>query len=408
MVLLRQPGQSSAEQVPWEPFHGGILVQGMPRLRLWLGRHDQELRAEIEPVPELDYDPDREFLSRFFMHRIGIRHLPEGWVERPVPPEWERKTLDDAWDATAGRQHAATDADRTPRATPAAPADDLVAEVAESGQQVLGEKSLERLREMLSTGSSPGQKRLALDRIRRSAPAGLDRDQLRPLVLPLLKSEDARIRKLALQCLPALKAASPDLELVVTMAGDVSSEVRTNVGSALIALGQGDYPEHVVPALTELLNDSDPKVVDHTIRSMWGQYSSPEFDELLIQLSRNPRHHHNAIYFCLSTMRSKSIPVCRRLIEELDDPDWNNSGRAAWGLTRGVVEDAKPLVEDGLLKALPEEKHEYTRNQEFRALRGVATENSRPFLTAVVDSETETEKSKELARAILADLDSRR
>ena len=181
-----------------------------------------------------------------------------------------------------------------------------------------------------------------------------------------------------------------------------------HVGSALIAIGQGDYPDQVVPALTELLNDSDPKIVERTIRSMWGQYSTPQFDEMLINLSRHPQHHHNAIYFGLSTMRTKSVPVCRRLIEELGDPDWNNSGRAAWGLTYGVMEDAKSLVEDGLLKALPEETNENTRTQEFRALSVVATENSRQYLSSVVDSGMETEKFKELARKILEDLDGKR
>ena len=104
MVLSMQPGQHSTTHVPWEPFHGGILVHGMPRMRLWLGRHDRELRAEIESVPEHDYDPDEEFLSRFFMRRIGDRRLPEGWKERPVPPEWERETLDEEWNASAGRK----------------------------------------------------------------------------------------------------------------------------------------------------------------------------------------------------------------------------------------------------------------------------------------------------------------
>ena len=408
MVLFRQPGQTSANHVPWEPFCGGILVQGIPRMRLWPGRHDQELRAEIEPIPELAYDPDREFLSRFVMGRIGERHLPKGWKERPVPPGWERETLDEDWNATAGRQRAAPTSGGKPQAIAVAPMEDLVTAIVQRKDPDLREKSLERLQEMLSPESSPAQKRSALDTLCRSLTARFDRDPFRPLVLPLLKSEDAQLRMLALRCLPGLNATSLDLALVVPMARDVSSDVRMQVGSALIAIGQGDHPEQVVPALTQLLNDSDPKVIERTIRSMWGEYSSPDFDELLISLSRQPEYHHNAIYFCLSTMRSKSVPVCRRLIEELDDPDWNNSGRAAWGLFHGVVEDARPLVEDGLLRALPEETNENTRTGEFRALSVVATEHSRPYLSSVVDSEMETEKFRELAREILQDLDGKR
>jgi hypothetical protein len=106
-------------------------------------------------------------------------------------------------------------------------------------------------------------------------------------------------------------------------------------------------------------------------------------------------------------MQSKSPAVCRRLVEELSNPDSNNSGRAAWGLTYGVTEEAKSLVEDGLLKALPQETNEYTREHELLALRGVGTEKSRPSLQSIIDSPLEPDKFKQLARAVLARLDRR-
>ena len=200
-------------------------------------------------------------------------------------------------------------------------------------------------------------------------------------------------------------ATLDDLDLVAPMAEDASPEVRANVGSALVQIGDGKEKERVIPALMKLLQDEDPKIVDSTIRSMWGQYASPEFDELLIKLSRHPKHRYNTIYFCLSTMKSKSVRVCRRLIEELDELDANNSSRGAWGLTYGVADEAKSLVEDGLLRAMPEETSDYTRRREFQALRNVATEKSRPYLTSVVENELETDKYKERALAILKDLD---
>lgn len=180
------------------------------------------------------------------------------------------------------------------------------------------------------------------------------------------------------------------------------------VGTALISIGQGKEKEKVIPALTILLRDQDRNIVERTLRSMWGQYSSPEFDELLIEVAKRDRECRGwVIYHALSTMRSKSVAVCRRLVEELSEPDWNNSGRAAWGLTYGVTEDAKSLVEEGLLKALPEETHDYTRENELRALHGVGTEKSRLYLQSVIDSPLETDKFKQLAREVLASLDRR-
>lgn len=291
------------------------------------------------------------------------------------------------------------------RMAPAAPSKELADAILQREDKPLRQKSLERLREMLLPNSSDEEKRSGLATLRSSLSAKFDRDPLRLLVLPLLKSEDEEIRMLALRCLPGLGATSENLALMIPMADDASAKVRMNVAGALIQVGKGE--EKVVPALMKLLQDEDPNVLEQSIRSMWGQYSSPEFDRLLIELSRDPRYHHNAIYFGLSTQREKSAAVCRRLVEELDDPDWNNSGRAAWGLTYGVTEEAKSVVEEGLLRALPEEINTYTRTQEFRALRQVATETSRSYLRSVADSEMETEEFRKLARDILKDMDRR-
>jgi len=43
--------------------------------------------------------------------------------------------------------------------------------------------------------------------------------------------------------------------------------------------------------------------------------------------------------------------------------------------------------------------------QELRALRGVATAKARPYLKSMVESEMETDESKQMARDILAHLD---
>lgn len=285
------------------------------------------------------------------------------------------------------------------------PTRSLVDAIVQRRDRELRQKSLEKLQEMLAAESSVEDKRSGLATLRSSLTAKFDRKPFRMLVLPLLQSKDAQTRMLAVRCLPSLEATASDLELIAPMAQDSSSEVRQSIGGALISIGKGDHDDVVIPALTRLLKDSDSKVIERTLRSMWGQYSSPEFDKLLIKLSHDPKHHGHAIYHALSTMKSKSPAVCKRLVEELDEPNWNNSGRGAWGLTYGVTDAAKPIVEAGLLKALPEETNDYTRSQEFRALRGVATEKSRPYLQSVVKSDTETEKFKEMAREILADLD---
>ncbi len=291
-----------------------------------------------------------------------------------------------------------------PSAVRAAPIEELSKAILQREDTALREKAIQEIGRMLAAESPDHDKRRALATIYRSLSARFDRDPLRALVWPLLKSPDPQIRQLAVQVLPGLGATAADLPKIAALAGDCSPGVRGNVGAALVLIGQGQHKELVLPALMKLLRDEKPEVVEQTIRSMWGQYSSAEFDALVIQLSRNSRLHHNAIYFCLSTMRAKSVAVCRRLVEELSDPDWNNSGRAAWGLTYGVPLDAYPLVEEGLLKAMPEETNAYTRKQEFQALRAVASERSREYLKKVADSTMESEEFRRLARELLAQL----
>lgn len=291
--------------------------------------------------------------------------------------------------------------------SPPASADDLAQAILQRDDAPLRSQALDKLQQMLAADTPATEKTRALATLAKALTAKFDRTPFRDLVVPLLESDDASVRWLAVRCLPALEPEAGDLDRVARLADDPAPRVRAAVGGALIGIGKGERGEVVIPALMKLLRDPESEVVEQTIRSQWGQYSSPEYDALAIELSREPRYHHNAIYFILSTMRDKSLPVCRRLVEELDDPDWNNSYRAAWGLTYGVPAEAKTLVEEGLLRALPEETNPQTRKQEFRALADVASEKSREYLTSVVESSAETEEFKEMAREILAGLGNR-
>ncbi len=110
LVLWIRKGSHSMLRTSWKPFHGGILVQALPRIRLWPGRenNDDELRAELEAVPEIGYDPNKEFHERFFMRRIKYAEPPKQFLDRPVPEQWKRETLDAEWNASAGKRRPAS------------------------------------------------------------------------------------------------------------------------------------------------------------------------------------------------------------------------------------------------------------------------------------------------------------
>lgn len=416
LLLRMQRGSHSMDRIAWKPFHGGILIESIPRMRLWPGQGKNSVRAEIESISEIDYDADSDFGSRFFMRRIdspdGSRAIPE-LLKREVPEHWAHETLGEEWDASLrpkrsepqGNRQQRQQAQRKNRGTPAQPDPALVEAIIQRKDAGVRADALQKLEAGLAADASDDAKRRALATLLRSLTAKFDREPFRHGVLPMLESEDEQIRRLALQCLPGLEAKTEDLERVIPLAEDPSPKVRKVVALALIQVAKGKEPERIIPPLMKLLHDSDPDIIEASLRSMWGQYSSPEFDALLIELSRHPKHHGRAIYHALSTMRPKSLEVCARLIEELDDPNWNNSGRAAWGLTYGVPRNAYTLVEEGLLGALPEETNAYTRKQEFDALRGVASEASRDYLESVVASDMESDEFKQKARKILRELD---
>ncbi len=106
LVLWIRPGSHSMMRTSWSAMAGGILVRGVPRMRLWGGRDGRydELRAEIEALPELGVEPDKLFHDHFFMRRIKHLDVPQALLDRPLPTRWQMTVPDNEWNETAGRQ----------------------------------------------------------------------------------------------------------------------------------------------------------------------------------------------------------------------------------------------------------------------------------------------------------------
>lgn len=289
---------------------------------------------------------------------------------------------------------------------PITPSKSLLSEILQRDDPERRDVAIEKLKELLAAGSPEQAQLSGLSTLVKALTAKFAHDEFYSLVKPLLTSKNAQIRRLALACLPSVGATSSDLPAMALLAEDESIHVRQEVGGALVRLGAGKHSEVVIPALMKLMQDPEHEVIKSTIRSMWGQYQSPKYDRFLVDLSYDPKYEYIVVYHCLSTMPSKSKIVCERLVEILDATDWNSSGRAAWGLTYGVVPEANELVETAILKALPEETNDYTRRQEFTVLKQVASERSKEYLNSVIELDLETEKFKELAKQVLAKIES--
>jgi hypothetical protein len=102
LVVWIHPGSHSCARPAWRSMPGGILIESVPRLRLWAGRHNDELRVELESVPQLDIDANEIFHDHFFVRRVGrdTLALPRDWA---LPEGWSEEALPEHWDETAGR-----------------------------------------------------------------------------------------------------------------------------------------------------------------------------------------------------------------------------------------------------------------------------------------------------------------
>ena len=108
LFLLIQDGSHGIDPVTWRPLPGGVLIEGMPRFRLWKGRGPDDIRVEMEPIsPELAASSVQAFPQAFFMRRVKEREFSDSMIARPLPKGWADATLPAGWDETAGKRRAA-------------------------------------------------------------------------------------------------------------------------------------------------------------------------------------------------------------------------------------------------------------------------------------------------------------
>jgi hypothetical protein len=125
LVLMMQSGAHSMVRTKWRLLPGGLLVEGLPRFRLWAGPDQQHLRAEMDLPARADVgDGWREFPVTFFMSRIGDARFPEALLERPLPVGWDKAVLDKDWDQKAGQRRRKTQSGSESSAPPKAAAPD--------------------------------------------------------------------------------------------------------------------------------------------------------------------------------------------------------------------------------------------------------------------------------------------
>jgi HEAT repeat protein len=121
--------------------------------------------------------------------------------------------------------------------------------------------------------------------------------------------------------------------------------------------------------VVRLLNSSDKSLRREALRGLWGAKYGETISDRVIELVDNKESHHDAIYYALSTSPEKTPAAVDKLIEVLSDPDWNNWGRAIWGLGYGVPEDQQKKVAAAMLQMYELRSDPKTRGKCDRLIR---------------------------------------
>lgn len=113
IYLIIQPNQQavfglldqghSFGEVPWEQAKNGIVVRGLPMLRLWQTENPNRCKVRMQAVPpEMTNDTFARFPLNFYMTRQRSR-LPAAFAEQKIPKEWLSGQPPSDFDEMAGK-----------------------------------------------------------------------------------------------------------------------------------------------------------------------------------------------------------------------------------------------------------------------------------------------------------------
>jgi len=245
----------------------------------------------------------------------------------------------------------------SPKATPAPP------RVAMDQQQqwlkevrALGAGAAERraaavaaLRQALA-GNDAAQQLAALQVLSQTGDVKFDRTGLRDLILPLVESTERGMAAAALYALYNTDRRPEDLALVQAAYARQPEGMAGSASHLLFSFADGKIEGRSEEIILELLGSPDRNTRREALRGLWGAEVTPKLASRIIELTDNAETRHDAIYFGLSTLKNKNEAVIDALLAALSDPDWNNWGRALWGLGHGVPEKHQRKVAAALVE----------------------------------------------------------
>lgn len=94
LVVFDEKGTITIGRHVWRPLPGGLLIDTLPRFRLWHVTDSSdgcEVRVQMESLPEeIEISTGiRNFPRRFCMKRVDHAPLPQALADRRLPKNWD-------------------------------------------------------------------------------------------------------------------------------------------------------------------------------------------------------------------------------------------------------------------------------------------------------------------------------
>jgi hypothetical protein len=232
-----------------------------------------------------------------------------------------------------------------------------------------------------------------------------DKAAMRELVLRHAQSPDIAVRAAFPFALLNVGGPLPgDVELVLPLAADPAPFVRGNAGRSLTFFTKGELTGVTGERVLALLNDADRQVRRDVLGSVWGSKVSPEIEAKLLADFASPdtESRHQAFYFGLSTLRSKSPAVVDACIAAMESNDRELQWRARWGLAQGVPDDQRAKVGDAYLRVLNARTDSSLERDAFEWLRWNGSTAHAAGLEHLAENRLVTEAARKGARETAA------
>ena len=97
LVMFVDRGSVSIGRHLWRPLPGGVLIDSVPRFRMWEASGSCEARVEMEVLPaEVEVSGGlKSFPLKFCMRRVTHAPIPKELLERALPKGWESATREE-------------------------------------------------------------------------------------------------------------------------------------------------------------------------------------------------------------------------------------------------------------------------------------------------------------------------